>query len=184
MKYIFHIFIFLLCMYAAFYLNRSTPSHSEQDAKDILTDFNRRTQTHSSTMILAYLKDGVLNNSARLHMEFYFTGAHGETTIKPMAINFDKSAFLQFLQHILFYARDYSVDASLDALKYNEQIKSDVVEFSIREEGNSHSAYGLKAEMHYAGTSKCSMIVIPGATNPEIGSMSCRTQLVYTPLPN
>lgn len=159
------------------------PSASKRAVEAALQQFAAAVETQDRAQVAAAL-DRLLADDALIRLDVEIVAFTQTTGRKPVAQDFDKAAFIAFIDNILYTVSDTHFYPKLQELSYRSDGSPMPAQMtsSARAEGNSYYA-GVQVMMQFRTDSQCSGQVIFESDAPKLYRASCSVGLRMTPKP-
>jgi hypothetical protein len=167
----------VLFMFTGFYFTFLSPSAvMKHNTEKMLQQFAEAVDSQDRTKVAAVLND-IFTDDAKIHLDVAFS-AISASNLRPMAQDFDKPAFLTFIDNVLFTVHDYHYRPKLENFSLPQKDKA-ALQFTSGQWADGPSFFsGVTLEVHFSGDAQCSgEAVFDGNRQPKLQSATCNVLL-------
>jgi hypothetical protein len=180
--------ILFLVAAGVYYYRFSTTKLYERTSSKLLTEIQELVASASYQAISGSIR-GLIENHARFHLELHMPNGASSTVTK---YDVNKLELMNILDKLLYATKNYSFVPTVTYAGYNDQSKSEVVEFKAQIDSDRIGEWVTQNSGHYRMDALCGanimnadeskrVTVLGGESNPDLlGSMSCILQVQYT----
>jgi hypothetical protein len=147
-----------------------------------LADFSSAVATRDRANVSAVL-ERTLPETAKIHMEVGFFALTQPQT-QPVTQDFDKAAFIRFIDTVLYPLDDYHYQPELEEFTLSEDRSHADVVFTSMEWADGKSYFGgLAINMRFTSTTECKGHVAFREGKPLLEEASCSVRMHSVPKP-
>ncbi len=146
------------------------PSVMKRNTEAALQRYADAVETQDRAKVGAALAE-LLTDDAKVHLEVTFSTISAANT-RPMTQDFDKPAFLAFVDNILFTLTDYHTRPKLEEFALNGETAN--IQFKATQWADGPTYYtGVALMAHFTGDTQCSGEAVFTALQPKLKSANC-----------
>lgn len=165
-------------LYYQFYYPPSAMKHATEKS---LQQFAAAVETQDRAQVSAAL-DALIMDDAVIHLDVEILAITQQTGRKPLSQDFDKQAFITFIDNILYTVTDTHYYPKLKMLEYRSDGTPMPVEFTSNERGEGNSYYaGVQVMMQFTTDTTCTGQVVLAGETPKLSQASCSIGLRMIP---
>jgi len=168
----FLLIIILLLMGGGLYYNVfSSSAIMRSNTEKALQQFADAVETQDRVKVSAALTQ-LLADNAKIHLEVTFSSINS-ANLRPMTQDFDKAAFIAFIDNILYTVSDYHYRPKLQEFTLGETDIANV-QFTSGQWADGSSYYsGVSLMMHFSGDAQCNGEAVFENLQPKLKTADC-----------
>jgi len=159
------------------------PSILKHSTQKALEDFSLSVATKDRAKIGVVLGT-FLTPAAQIHLEVGFFSLAQLNVGKALVQEFDRPAFITFIDNTLYSLQDWGFETQLDSFNLSRDRKTAELTFTSQEWADGLSYYaGTSVNMRFSADTLCDGTVVFEGTKPTLDKANCRMQLRSIPKP-
>lgn len=157
------------------------PNAAKRHVEKALQQFAAAVETQDRAKVSEAL-NALIADEAVIHLDVEILAITQQTGSKPLSQDFDKQAFITFIDNILYTVTDYHYYPKLNMLEYREGGAPMPVEFASHERGQGNAYYaGVQVMMQFSTDTACTGQVVFTGETPKLLQASCNVGLRMIP---
>lgn len=153
----------------------------QRKAEALFKEFSETVATHDREQIRAMLTN-YISDKAKITLTVNLSFALNQTAQKQMTQEFDKEAFITFIDNILYSMTSYSYLPLLRVFKVSDDRKSAQIYFDGTENANGPGYYsGVQVGMRFRSTSKCKGSLVIDGSDVMLDQVTCTLNVRAAP---